>query len=300
MKTVKNPIDPIMDVEVNTTINVGENLTIKVTLNDDAIGTITITGIEGIEPQTLKDGKTTFTIENLKENQYPITISYSGSLDYKAKEYETTITVKNPKTVIPGGEDALNMTTPEGSDSPSFSIKLPEEAEGYLTVTVNGTPYTQELVNGSATVNVPKLSPGKYNITVSYSGDDNYEAISKTMIVNVPIKTTPEKPVTPESKKKATKKVATKITAKKKTFKAKKKVKKYTITLKAGKKPVKKVWVTLKIKGKKLLKAKTNAKGKATFKIKKLTKKGKYKATIKFKGNKNYKASSKKVKITIK
>jgi transcription-repair coupling factor (superfamily II helicase) len=178
--------------------------------------------------------------------------------------------------------------------------KLPEEAEGYLTVTVNGTPYTQELVNGSATVNVPKLSPGKYNITVSYSGDDNYEAISKTMIVNVPIKTTPEKPVTPESKKKATKKVATKITAKKKTFKAKKKVKKYTITLKAGKKPVKKVWVTLKIKGKKLLKAKTNAKGKATFKIKKLTKKGKYKATIKFKGNKNYKTSSKKVKITIK
>ena len=30
------------------------------------------------------------------------------------------------------------------------------------------------------------------------------------------------------------------------------------------------------------------------------TKKGKYKAVIKFKGNKNYKASSKKVKITIK
>ena len=56
----------------------------------------------------------------------------------------------------------------------------------------------------------------------------------------------------------------------------------------------------VKIKGKKIIKAKTNAKGKATFKIKKLTKKGKYNAVVKFKGNKNYKASTKKVKITVK
>ena len=106
----------------------------------------------------------------------------------------------------------------------------------------------------------------------------------------------------PDTDKKDTAKVtkkATKITAKKKTFKAKTKVKKYAITLKSGKKAVKKVKVTIKI-GKKTYTAKTNAKGKATFKIKKLTKKGKYNAVIKFKGNSAYKASSKKVKITIK
>ena len=57
--------------------------------------------------------------------------------------------------------------------------------------------------------------------------------------------------------------------------------------------------VTLKIKGK-TYKAKTNAKGKAVFKIKKLTKKGKYKAVIKFKANKYYNKATKKVKITIK
>ena len=104
---------------------------------------------------------------------------------------------------------------------------------------------------------------------------------------------------TPSAKNTKIVKKATKITAKKKTFKAKTKVKKYTITLKSGKKALKKVTVTLKIKGK-TYKAKTNAKGKATFKIKKLTKKGKYKAVIKFKGNKYYKASSKKVKISVK
>jgi hypothetical protein len=55
----------------------------------------------------------------------------------------------------------------------------------------------------------------------------------------------------------------------------------------------------LKVNGK-TYKAKTNAKGKAVFKIKKLSKKGKFKATIKFKGNAYYNAVRKKVKITVK
>jgi hypothetical protein len=381
--TIKQPVEPNMEVKVDEEITEGKTLTIEVTLNEDATGTVTITGIEGVIPQTLENGKTTFEIQNLKANQYPITITYSGDESYTERDYETTITVKEPKAdipddaknvsmsipegttspnftinlpenatgtfsiyvdgkeylkelvngsatitvedlavgdhnisikysgdekfngfetenktvtipkaTIPGGENAINTTTPEGSDSPSYTISLPPDATGNLTVTVDGVNYSAPLINGSATVNIPKLAPGNHNITITYSGDDKYTGISKNTTLYVPAKTTPKTPTT--------KKVATKITAKKKTFKAKKKVKKYTITLKAGKKPVKKVWVTLKIKGKKLLKAKTNAKGKATFKIKKLTKKGKYKATIKFKGNKNYKTSSKKVKITIK
>jgi hypothetical protein len=64
-------------------------------------------------------------------------------------------------------------------------------------------------------------------------------------------------------------------------------------------KAIKKAKVTLKVKGK-TYKAKTNSKGKATFKIKKLTKKGTYKATVIFKGNKYYNKLVKKVKIKLK
>ena len=46
--------------------------------------------------------------------------------------------------------------------------------------------------------------------------------------------------------------------------------------------------------------AKTNSKGVATFKITKLTKKGKYTATVKYTGNKYYNTKSVKVKITVK
>jgi len=62
---------------------------------------------------------------------------------------------------------------------------------------------------------------------------------------------------------------------------------------------MKKVKLTLKVKGK-TYKAITNKKGKATFKITKLTKKGKFKAVVKFAGNKNYKALSKNAVITVK
>lgn len=56
--------------------------------------------------------------------------------------------------------------------------------------------------------------------------------------------------------------------------------------------------VTLKVKGK-TYKATTNSKGKATFKITKLTKKGTYNAKVKYAGNAYYKSVFKSVKIKI-
>ena len=55
----------------------------------------------------------------------------------------------------------------------------------------------------------------------------------------------------------------------------------------------------MKVKGK-TFKATTNAKGQATFKITKLTKKGTYNAVVTYKGDKNYNKATKKAKITIK
>ena len=62
---------------------------------------------------------------------------------------------------------------------------------------------------------------------------------------------------------------------------------------------MKKIKLTLKVNGK-TYKATTDKKGKATFKITKLSKKGTFKATVKFAGNKYYKEVSKKVKIAVK
>jgi len=89
------------------------------------------------------------------------------------------------------------------------------------------------------------------------------------------------------------------LTAGKKTFKSKVKTKKYTIYLKYKTKGISNLLVYLKINGK-TFKAKTNSKGKAVFKIKKITKKKTYKAKITYNGNSKYYSVKKTVKIKIK
>ena len=135
--------------------------------------------------------------------------------------------------------------------------------------------------NGQVNFNIATLVPKTYTAEITFNGNNNYKASSTNVKVTV-------------------KKAKAKITAKKKTFKRNVKTKKYTITLKNNVgKAIKKAKVTIKIK-KKTYKATTNAKGKATFKIKKLTKKGTYKSTVTYKGNAYYNKVTKKVKIKIK
>ena len=240
------------------------------------------------ESYDVVDGKVVVDTTKLGVGNYIVVAKISENDNYLANE--TSATFEISKKEFNSTDDLISLpSSSEAVTNPSFSINLPSDATGNLTVIVNGKEYTKELVNGSATVGINDLPAGKYDAIIKYSGDSKYAPITKNTSLTIK-----------EIQSKKTVKVASKITAKKKTFKANKKVKKYTITLKSKGKPIKKVWVTLKIKGKKLLKAKTNAKGKATFKIKKLTKKGKYKAVIKFKGNKYYKPATKKVKITVK
>ena len=135
---------------------------------------------------------------------------------------------------------------------------------------------------GQISITVPKnLKPKTYYATVTFAGDLAYGSSIRDVKVVV-AKGTP------------------KLTAKSKAFKRTVKVKKFTITLKNHKNQViKNAKVTIKVKGKTYT-AKTNSKGKATFKITKLTKKGKYTAKVKFAGTKYFTGKTVKPKITIK
>ena len=167
----------------------------------------------------------------------------------------------------------LVITLKDNQGNPISGAKVIVNLKGEKTFTTNN--------NGQVKVATKGLVPKTYTATITYNGDNNLLKATKSVKVVV-------------------KKAKSKITAKKKIFKAAVKTKKYTVTLKDNKrKAIKKAKLTLKVNGK-TYKAKTNKKGKATFKIKKLTKSGKYKATIKFAGNKLYRQASKKVKIVVK
>ena len=158
--------------------------------------------------------------------------------------------------------------------------------QGNVVFTINNNEYIGHIgSDGVASVDLSDLKPGKYFIIAEYG-----QAMVKKTIT---VKDT-------GSQTAAKKKTKTKLTAKNKTFKAKVKIKKYTVILKTNVgKALKNVKLTLKIKNK-TYKATANSKGKATFKITKLTKKGKYSSKVKFAGNSNYNSASKTVKITVK
>jgi hypothetical protein len=189
----------------------------------------------------------------------------------------------------------------EGEDF-TIDVTLSNNLTANVSVVINQKEYNVSVVNGTGSKVVSdKLATNTYNVEASYAGEYPYAASTANTTFKVEKVSAPSQPAQQDKTPTTTKvtKKATKITAKKATFKAKKKTKKYTITLKAGKKAISKVKVTIKV-GKKTYTATTNKKGKATFNLKKLTKKGKYTAVIKFAGNKNYKASKAKVKITVK
>ena len=292
--------------EVNVTINVvkydfnlkisadnityGEALVVKVSTNENFTGGIYVyIGDELKQAAQIICGEGNATFTNLTATDYFITANFTGDDSFYADSANTTATVKGVE--VPA-DKAISTNVPANTKSPTFSIKLDKDATGTFTVNIDNGKIvkTVELKDGIASITVADLPAGNHKISISYSGDGKYAPITQNTTLNIK---EPVKPTTKVTKK------ATKIVAKKATFKAKKKTKKYTITLKTGKTPISKVKVTIKV-GKKTYTAKTNKKGKATFNLKKLTKKGKYTAVIKFKGNKNYKATSKKVKITVK
>ena len=155
-----------------------------------------------------------------------------------------------------------------------------------VTFTLNGkyigstTTKSKGIATFTLTPKVLKAAKyGKRNLIIKFS-DSDYKLTKKTVKITI----TREK---------------TKLSAKSKAFKKSIKTKKLAAILKNSKgKAIKNVKLTLKVKGK-TYKAKTNSKGKAIFKITKLTKKGTYKAKVNFVGNSYYKSISKSIKIKI-
>lgn len=187
-----------------------------------------------------------------------------------------TVITAPSATVVYGNAKNLVVTLKDVKGNALVNAKV--------TVVLNGKTTTLNTnAKGQATLAIPtNLVPKTYALTINYAGDDTHVKSSLT------------------TTKVTVKKASVKLTAKKVTFKAKKKSKKYTVTLKNNKgKAMKKVKLTLKVKGK-TYKATTNAKGKATFNLKKLTKKGTFKAKITYKGDKYFNKLVKTVKIKVK
>lgn len=276
-------IDPELSISIANIIE-GKDAVINIKTHANYTGIIPVQIGNATYNVTVTNGTGSLALPGLAVGNYNATAVFNANVFYNASTKNTTFTVK---AKVATSISAANVATTYAT-SKNIIVTLKDAngnvlAEKIVSVVFNGKTSTIK-TNAKGQVSLAigtKLAPKTYPVTFSFAGDDELLASSGSAKVTV-------------------KKAKSKLTAKKKTFKAKKKIKKYTITLKSDKgKAIKKAKVTIKVKGK-TYKAKTNSKGKATFKIKKLTKRGKYKATVKFAGNKYYNKITKKVRITVK
>ena len=234
------------------------------------------------------DGTAVISVSGLNAGSYSGFVSFDGGGNYVHSVGNFSFKVSKRSTAIAAGNRAYvinyggkySMVLKDAKGNVLVNKKVTFVLAGRTIGSVNTNAKGVATIKLAADV-LKKIKVGKKKLVVKFAGDSNYGSVSRTVKVSV-------------------NKEKTKLVAKRKAFKRSVKVKKYGVTLKNSKgKALKRFKLTLRVKGKTYT-AKTNKKGRAVFKIKKLKRKGKYNAKIRFKGNGYYKAVSKKVKIAVK
>ena len=232
---------------------------------------------------TDKNGQVKVSTNGLKPvNKYEATITFNGNDLYTAlnttvkvvvNKAGSVLTAEDITTVYNGGKD-LVITLKDVNGKPISGA--------IVTVVLGGKTYNPTTdKNGQVKISTNGLKPvNKYWATITFNGNANYDKSSTTAKVKV---------------NKAYPKFKYSVA----TFKKSDKKKKYTIRFLTNQNTAMKyAKVYIKV-NKKVYAAKTNKKGFATFKLTKLTKKGKYTANIIFKGDGYYNKLTKNVKIKV-
>ena len=280
-----------LEVSKFDSLNLNEKVTIDMTLSDlgiynfdtlskieESLVTVNINGKEYYAK--VNEGKASLNLSFDKAGSYKLTAQYKNNLfesnvvefDFAVKRIDTIMSATGVSKVY-GGAESSTITLMDVNGNPISNMDVTVNVGGKVSVLKTNA-------KGQAFIAIG-LAPKTYVARVTFEGFGNYNAASATANIIV-------------------KKATPKLTASKKTFKIKVKTKKYTVTLKDNfGRAIKNAPLTIKIKSK-TYKAKTNANGKATFKINKLTKKGTFKSTVRYAGNAYYNTVTKKVKITVK
>ena len=181
-----NKIDSTIAINVED-IKVGENATIIVNLDSDATGNVIITLDNQNYTVDINEGQTIKVIGGLKAGTYDVFVKYIGDNNYNSAQNTTKFTVLkisdyNMDVTVPEFKEGVNSTV---------GVDLPKDAEGTVTVEIEGKKYTANIINGTAKVNIPGLGVGDYNITTTYSGDAKYVSMTKkgniTVIPNMDV-----------------------------------------------------------------------------------------------------------------
>ena len=150
-------------------IVVGEDAVIGVSVPDIVSGVVNVTVNGRSYNVAIVDGKGVLIISNLAAGDYAVDVNYAGDNKYVASSNSTKFTIsKLPSSVLVNVDDIV-----VGEDA-VVNVVLPDDANGNVTITVNGKNYVAVVKYGVASVTISDLAKGNYNVSVKYSGDNKY------------------------------------------------------------------------------------------------------------------------------
>ena len=158
---------PSYEITLNENILVGDNVSINLTLNEDATGRVRITVDDYTCINSLVGGKTSFNIPNVRNGTNTFKIKYEGNKNYNP------IYITDTFKVLLKSNISLNLKE---------NIVFDENIALNYTITPNCTGIISVIVDNVFKANVSvgeqfeleTIPAGEHNITVIYNGDDFY------------------------------------------------------------------------------------------------------------------------------
>ena len=165
-----------------TNIKVSDKEHIEVTIPENATGRITIE-VNGrvYNPISFNKGVAVFEIYNLTAGDKTFVVKYFGDENY-------TENTTSGKFSVTKYNSTVNVTTKDIKVGETVRINItgPRDYNGTAKVTINGTTYSVDLINGVGFVEVAKLANGTYSINVTYMENDKYlSSYNDTAVLNV-------------------------------------------------------------------------------------------------------------------
>ena len=159
---IKVSSEIVKDNKTHVTVTVGKT---------DATGEVIITTPNGEYTGKLLDGKTVIEVGDLTDDETPFNITYVGDAKYLSN---TTNGVIVKKGIFIESWVTVNALDIMVDDETLISVNVPDDATGFVKITVNGMTVQLPLVDATATFSIGDLPAGTHTITVEYLGDNKY------------------------------------------------------------------------------------------------------------------------------
>ena len=163
-------------------IMVEETAYITVFLNEsDATGLIVVkvngTDYEG----TISNGSAVVNVKDLPAGNYTAVAFYGGDNKYlSSNSMNASFIVNRYDAPV-----EINVSDIMVLDDAVVHVFVPEEATGYVAITVDNQSIYLPVIDGAVSWTVSNLSAGNYTVEASYSGDNKYSSNTSSVVFTV-------------------------------------------------------------------------------------------------------------------